>query len=57
MAKSIAGGLMSYGSSLIDMARLAGMYTARVLIGKNRPIYRFSGPQSSSLLSICKRRR
>src|SRR5262249_10564698 len=29
-----AGGLMSYGASFIDTARLAGVYTARVLKGQ-----------------------
>jgi len=38
-----AGGLMSYGPSFVEIARLAGMYTARVLKGEkpvNLPVLR-----------------
>ena len=31
---AVAGGLMSYGGSVIDQAHSAGMYTARVLKGE-----------------------
>ena len=49
-----AGGLMSYGTNFVDLARLAGTHTARVLKGKNQPTCRFFEPQSSSLSSTFK---
>ena len=45
----VAGGLMSYGSDLEDMARQVGLYTGSVLKGASPPTYQYCNrPNSSS---------
>ena len=49
---AVAGGLMSYGISLIDGYRLAGVYAGEFLPAQSRQIYRSSKRRSSSSWSI-----
>ena len=48
----VAGGLMSYGGSLLDAFRIAGTYTGRISRATSLPIYRSNRPPRSSCSSI-----